>query len=123
MTSSNTTVLVLGAEHQSTLIELLFDMGVVPIMRKKMLPALDRIRHEDFDAVFLDHNHGDVDALEFVLNVRDYDSELPVVVMGGLSNTRENQLLNSMQPVFLLKGSTTEDLEDQIQRILRINNR
>lgn len=119
MASSNTTVLVLGTEPQSMLIELLFDMGVVPIMRKKMLPALDRIRHEDFDAVFLDHNRGDVDVLEFVLNVRDHNGELPVVVLGGLSNAREHEVLNAMQPVFLVKG--IEDLEDQIQHILQLN--
>jgi len=118
--SSSTTVLVLGAEQESTLIEMLFDMGVVPIVRKRMLPALDRIRHESFDAVFLDENRGDVDVLEFVLNVRDHDSEIPVVVVGGISNDREHRLVYSMQPVFLVKDNYNE-LERQVQQVLDLN--
>lgn len=118
--NSSTTVLVLGADQQSTLIEMLFDMGVVPIVRRRMLPALDRIRHENFDAVFLDQDRGEVDVLEFVLNVRDHDSDIPVVVVGDISNDREHRLVYSMQPVFLVKGDY-RDLERQVQQILDLN--
>lgn len=118
--NSSTTVLVLGTDQQSTLIEMLFDIGVVPIVRKRMLPALDRIRHERFDAVFLDQNRGEVDVLEFVLNVRDHNSKIPVVVVGDISDTREQRLVNSMQPIFSVKGNY-HDLERQIQQILHLN--
>lgn len=100
--SQSTSVFVFGNNSHSRLIEGLFEQGLTPILRRTMLPALEKIRHENFIAIFIDCNAVEIDILEFVLNVRDINSHIPIFVIGKPANESENLSFLNLQNVFLL---------------------
>lgn len=115
--NNSSIVLVLGEEERSELMEMLFELGYLPLMRKDILNALDKIRHEKCAAVFLDQSHEDVDVLEFILNVRDIDSRIPVIVVGQLEDESHRRIIFRQEHLFLLNG-TPANLKRDIQKVL-----
>ena len=92
-------VLILGSTKHQELKEILFDLGFIPIERRNMIQALEMLHHERFVAVFIDYDHVDVDALEFILNVRDMKLSLPVIIIGELKENWEQAALRSQKRV------------------------
>ncbi|NIR46881.1 hypothetical protein GWO43_00150 [candidate division KSB1 bacterium] len=117
--SDSQALLVLGGSEQSDLVETLFDMGFVPLVRKKMFRALEMIRHEKFAGVVVDRGNLEEDALEFVLNVRDIDEELPVIVVGNSVNESENEVLANLDNTFLMHKTSEQKSHEEFERILR----
>ena len=111
------TVLVLGTEDNSKLINVIFELGLLPLRREKMFTALDKVRHEQFDAIFLDKNRKDVDDLEFILNIRDIGQHMPVIILGNVANTRTRAVIQGQHNVFLL-GEKSPDLKNEIRTII-----
>ena len=115
----STAVLILGADRNRDLVELLFDFGFAPLVRKTIREALDKLRHERFSAVIVDRNHADVDVLEFILNVRDLDEQTPVVVIGSSTDAQSDQVLLSQRQTFLLGAFGTPDqLANELEQVL-----
>lgn len=94
-------VLVLTNDEQSELIETLFDLGYVPLIRKKMMTTLKDVHHKHVEVIFLDLQCIEIDPLEFVINVRDIDQCLPVVIVNGNKIEGEKQILDQ-QGIFLI---------------------
>ncbi len=92
-------VLILGNHKQQELKEMIFDLGFIPLERGDMLQALDMLHHDKFSAIFIDYDHVDVDALEFILNVRDMKLNLPVVIIGELKEKWEHSALKKQDRV------------------------
>jgi len=90
-----TALLVLGSMTDRTLVDALFDLGFAPIVRDSMRSALNKLRSERFAAVLVDGDSTDVDVLEFVLNVRDIDEHVPVVVVGGSLDAGDEKALRA----------------------------
>ena len=95
-------VLVLSTDNEGDLVETLFGLGLIPLVRQNMMQALHKIRHERFVAVFLDLDHSRADALEFVLNIRDIDRRIPVIVIGEPDNDCERQVLAKQPETFFV---------------------
>lgn len=107
----NSIVLVLTHDEHSDLIDTLFDLGYVPLIRHKMVSALKDIHHKSAAAVFLDVQFVEIDALEFVINVRDIDQQLPIVILNG-SIEGETEILNQQNTFIIARAF------DQIKQIL-----
>lgn len=58
----------------------MLNAGYVPLVREHIEQALRTLRHEQIEAVLVDARNAGVDALEFVLNVRDVDRIVPILV-------------------------------------------
>jgi len=58
-------------------------------MRNNMYKAISLLRHEQFKAIFLKDIESKMDALEFVLNVRDFYESIPVIVLGVSSKSEK----------------------------------
>lgn len=99
--SKSKVVLVFGDDDKSELVEKLFSFGFTPIVHDDMLEGLKKLRHERFDAVFVDRNHLEADVIEFALNVRDFDERIPIIAAGKPSNAYENQVLLMQRNVFV----------------------
>jgi len=104
-------VLVLTNDEQSDLVDTLFELGYIPLIREKMVTALKDIHHKSAAVVFLDMQFVEIDALEFVINVRDIDQHLPVVIVNG-SIEGEKEILNQHN-TFIIPRSV-----DQIKKLL-----
>ena len=72
-------VLVCSQRH-GALATALLDTGHVPLVRNRIDEALETLRHERIEGILVNASHTDVDVLEFVLNVRDVDEGVPIVV-------------------------------------------
>lgn len=98
-------VLILSTNKKSDLVETLFNLGYVPLVRQTILPALEMLRHHRFRAVFIDRNREDVDALEFILNVRDLDEKIPIFVIKNAHDQQETRMIARQKNVLLLSGA------------------
>lgn len=107
----NSTVLVLTNDEHSDLFDTLFSLGYVPIIRHKMVSALKEIHHKSAAVIFLDVQFIEIDALEFVINVRDIDKHLPIVILNG-SIEGETEILNQQNTYIIARAF------DQIEQIL-----
>lgn len=115
--SDVTTILVLGTDEQDGLKNALFEVGYVPIVRSNMMEAISKLRHEPFAAVLVDRNHSEADTLEFILNVRDMDEQIPIVVFGSAENHNESRVLSSQRNTVLV-GENYAKVKSEIKRIL-----
>ena len=88
-------LLVLGSVTDRTLVDALSDLGFAPLVRDSMWSALSKLRSERFAAVLVDGDAADTDVLEFVLNVRDIDEHVPVVVVGGSLHAGDGKALRA----------------------------
>lgn len=102
------TILVLGVNHKSDLEETLFNLGFIPIFRKDILPALEILRHDRFKLVIMDLRSLNVDVLEFILNVRDVNSRIPVLVLGDSKSSLNHQDVLDQLNTFILIPKTKQ---------------
>lgn len=93
-------VLVLGSYKECKLNDALSRAGFTPIVRRSMQEALDKIRHGRFAGIVVERDWVDVDVLEFVLNVRDYDPHTRVIVAGKSTDPITDRALESMRRTF-----------------------
>ena len=80
-------VLVVGKNQDRDILDVLSRNGFLPVFRSSILEATELVHHCDFRAVILDGRNRDIDALEFILNIRDFDSNLPIRIIGQLYET------------------------------------
>lgn len=112
-------VLVLGTYANRNLIEVLFNIGFSPLVREDIQGALTKLRHEQFTAIVVDRKYANTDVLEFVLNVRDIDKEIPVVVLGKLTDEAVHRTLqNQNQTIVVEEIGNTEKLAEKLEQIL-----
>lgn len=102
MSNKNTSaVLILGHTRESDLADALYDLGFLPLNRGDMFSALHEIRYGSFRAIFVCQNHAEIDALEFILNVRDFDEQTPIFVLRSILRASEKNLFLKQQNVLL----------------------
>lgn len=115
-------VLVLGNHANRDLVDVLSDIGFVPQLWGSMQHSLDRVRHEKFTAIFIDRKFTHADVLEFILNVRDINQEIPVVVIGPARDERAEEKIRRMDHTIILNGSERDHtLGEKIAHALKVN--
>jgi hypothetical protein len=65
-------------------------------------------------AVIVDRKFTSADVLEFILNVRDINQEIPVVVIGPGSDERIDKKISSLGLTIILNGSRRDDTIGEI---------
>lgn len=113
-------VLVLGSYKERKLNDALADAGFTPVVRRNMDAALHKVRHEDLAGIVVEREWVDVDALEFVLNVRDYDHATRIIVVGGSGEPDTDRTLDQLARTFNIgrvqdAGHLTDELQDILQ--------
>ena len=92
-------VLVLGTYANKDLVDILLSIGLAPLVRENIQGVLDKVRHEQFGAIVVDQRHANIDVLELILNVRDVDGRIPVVVLGKLRDEAIRKTLASQKQI------------------------
>lgn len=113
------TVLVLGSYKEHRLNGALAQAGFVPVVRRRMDEALERVKHGRFACIVVERNWVDVDVLEFVLNVRDYDARTRVIVVGNSGDPVTDEALNSLHDTLNVGRVTDpEELTSVLEGVL-----
>ncbi len=110
-------ILIFSQSKAEDLIERTFSLGYTPIVRETIEPALITIRHEDVAGVLVDLNGNESDELEFILNVREVDEYLPVIVVNDNRNSESVELITSQDGVHFIE-KYDKNFEDEIMDIL-----
>lgn len=111
-----TAVLVIASSEQSPCVQVLDGMGFIPLVRREMQEAIDKLRREPFAAVCIDGGCEQVDVLECVLNIRDVNRQTPVLVVHGNRSDHFARLLAQQPDTHLVREHG--GLEEALDRLL-----
>lgn len=112
-------VLVLGTYANKILIDIILGIGLTPLVRENILSVIDKLRHERFSAIIVDQDCANPDILELILNVRDIDEQIPVVVLGQLSKKEIRKTLASQNKTIVVENTTNGNkLAEKLEGIL-----
>ena len=115
-------VLVLGNHAKSDLVQTLLSAGFVPQMWASALHSLEKLRRRTFAAVIVDRRFTNADVLEFILNVRDINEQIPVVVIGSGKDERIDAKIRRQDRTMILNGSRSDNtLGEKLVHALRMN--
>jgi DNA-binding NarL/FixJ family response regulator len=98
-------VLVLGTYANKGLVDIILGIGLVPLVKGNIQDVLDKLRHEQFGAIVVDQRYANPDVLEFILNVRDIDKQIPVVVLGKLSDEAVRKTLAGQRQTMIVEDT------------------
>ncbi len=97
--------LVISCDRESVILKMLFTSGCDTVVVEGVAQALRKIKNNTYPAVIVDAQTCRIDILEFVLNVRDFNSDIPIVVSGCvLESDAEAEILRKQQHLFLFSN-------------------
>ncbi len=100
--------------------EILNRVGMRQIHINSTMDALRQLRRTRFNAIIVDREHASFDVLEFVLNVRDFEPSIPIVILAeSLDAVSAQALENQPQTLLLEKWDVSELLGLQENEHLR----
>jgi hypothetical protein len=97
-------ILVLSKVTQSNLVEDLFEMGFIPLVKPDINNVIHEIRHQHFILLIYHGDDLDIEPLEFVISVREMDGIIPIIILGSDVSKKEKELLMREPNVFLVKN-------------------
>jgi len=113
-------VLVLGTQDSLYLEKFLINLGLTPVLCRQTQEAQEKLRHNHFAAVLLDHDYYESDVLELILNIQDIDSEVPILIIGKSQKVKNKDLLVSLGRIYLVNtDGSKEQLDKGLLKILR----
>lgn len=98
-------VLVLDETICDKLADRLFDLGCYVRTCSSMSSALFKLQHESLRAVFFCCNRKDIDSVELLLNIRDINRHIPLVLVDCSTKKREHQWVLNQPATFSLNTS------------------
>lgn len=112
-------VLVLGNIANRDLIEVLSGLGFASQVWGSMQHSLEKLRHQKFTAILVDQKFTHADVLEFILNVRDIDKKVPVVVIGNGADEKITRKIAKQDYTNVLSEVESNDkLTEQLEQVL-----
>jgi FixJ family two-component response regulator len=112
-------VLVLGNHANRDLVKTLSRVGFAPQVWGSMRHSLEKLVHQRFTAVIVDRKFTSADILEFVLNVRDINQQIPVVIIGSGSDKRIDKKIIRLGHTIILNGSGRDNtLGERLAHVL-----
>jgi CheY-like chemotaxis protein len=64
--------------------------------------VLHELRHVQTTAILVDRNQKEVDELELVLNVRDMDGNIPIILIGSTTDEHMDLVLSNQPATFVI---------------------
>jgi two-component SAPR family response regulator len=95
---------------------ILREMGFSLSRNETMQEALHAVNRKDFAAIFLHLQNHRIDALEFVLNVRDIDRQVPIFVVYAEDEEGLGEHLLAQRRVFRITVPQNKDYTGQRER-------
>jgi DNA-binding NtrC family response regulator len=113
-------VLVLGNHANRDLVKTLSRIGFAPQVWGSMRHSLEKLVQQRFTAVIVDRKFTSADVLEFILNVRDINKQIPVVIIGSGRDKRIDKKISRLGQTIILNGSGRDDtLGERLAHVLQ----
>ena len=85
-------------------------IGTRQILVSNTLEAVQQLRRSRFNAIIIDRDCAPFDTLEFVLNVRDFEPSITIVVLADNLDTTNTHALESQPQTLLLEKKDIGEL-------------
>jgi len=95
-------VLVLGNSRDKAFEQTLSDICFSATFLKSMEGVLHKLRHVQTTAILVDRDQKKADELELVLNVRDMDENIPIILIGSTTDELTELILASQPATFII---------------------
>lgn len=95
-------LLVLGSDRNRAFTETLRDLRFDPVFLGSMEALLHALRHSQASAILVDRDRKKADDLELVLNIRDVDERIPIILVGSPAHNRTEALLFRQPATFVI---------------------
>ena len=115
-------ILIIGSRESRSLVKKLRDCGFASQIESTIQAALRSLQLQRFVAIVVDYPHAQVDIVELVLNVRDVNADIPIMILGSRPQS-EDQLGTLPLPVatspakFPSVDALIEELAQSAQRM------
>ena len=111
-------ILIISARFNQRLTEIVYQQGMIPLVYSDMELALFAVRRTVFKAVLINGQRNNIDVLETALNLRDINSEIPILIVGMPADEKQKKILEKLDRVQIV---VDEDgmLEKIIQQVRR----
>ena len=117
MTDGGNKILVLEKDEKNNLVERLYNCGFMPVLREGIQQALNKFREEDFVAVVIRRDNGQIDPLEFILKLREIDRHTPIIIIGDADDAYREKMLRNRRRVYFVSGKA-DGFHDCLQDII-----
>jgi DNA-binding NtrC family response regulator len=115
-------VLVLGNHASKKLPNILSSLGFAPQVWGSMRHSLDKLRRHKFAAVVMDLKFNQTDPLEFILNIRDIDDKVPVIVFGSAKDKKiEREILKQDFTEVFDRSNNDDKLAKRLKQVIKGN--
>ncbi len=115
-------VLVLGNHASRKLPNILSSLGFAPQVWGSMQHSLDKLRRHKFAAVIVDRKFNRADPLEFILNIRDIDDKVPVVILGSPKDKRIESKIHQQDFTKVFDHNNNDDkLAEKLSQVIKDN--
>lgn len=110
-------VLIIGNELREELLEAFFEAGLTAVARPASVDTFARVRQRSYDALIIDEGDPERDVLEVVLNIRDYDEKVPIIVLGAKTPAVREELLRALGVHWLNRDDRPQDVARSVQSV------
>ena len=112
-------LLVLGSDRNRAFVKTLKALRFDPTFLGSMEAVLHALRHVQASAILVDRNGKKADDLELVLNIRDLDERIPIILIGSPAEGQTETLLWRQPATFLIhKPANDPSLRQELRQFL-----
>jgi DNA-binding response OmpR family regulator len=116
-------ILVIASQQSHALPEMLSRLGLAPLVQSTLADAIEAARQQRLAAVAVDAAHPEIDPVQCVLQLREIDAQIAILVVGaGNVSDEDTRLLLRLPHVCVVDESTNhESISQELDRILQID--
>jgi len=109
---------VLGYDRGKAFSRTLADTSFFPTFLNSLEGLLHALSHTRAKAILVDREQKKADELELVLNVRDMDGRIPILLIGSTRSEGTDKILQGQHATFLVRKPITDcSLAEELKRI------
>ena len=112
-------VLVLTDKAHNSTTKVINKMKLLPLVCNSILSASDMLKHHSVDAIVIDRDHERVDSLEFVLNMREFDTSIPIFLIED--SISDDLILKILRPQLGVETIPENELPNRLKSLIRQN--
>lgn len=112
-------VLLIGDKQDGHLVDAFFEAGLTAVLKTPSIGTFADARQRAYEAVVVDDVDPGRDVLEAVLNLRDYDEQVPIAVLGTEEHRMGDELLRRLRVRWLDRGLSPHEVVRAVKKLLR----
>ncbi len=111
-------LIVLAGKNKDQIIKEMLNSGYLPVSMDSLSKILNEARHNNYAAVLVDQEQSSLDPLELILNLREIDEKLPVLIFGQNSKEDYDRRLLNRTRVYPINCEPSK-MGSEVSKILR----